>query len=38
MTAPRRRAIVQNGYGSAPDVFRPAEIDRPAIKPDEVLA
>ncbi|MEY9930001.1 NADPH:quinone reductase-like Zn-dependent oxidoreductase [Catenulispora sp. GP43] len=31
------RAIVQNGYGSALDVLRPAEIDRPPIKPDEVL-
>lgn len=31
------RAIVQNGYGSAADVLRTAEINQPEPKPDEVL-
>jgi NADPH:quinone reductase-like Zn-dependent oxidoreductase len=32
------KAIVQDGYGSAPeDVLRLAEIDRPAIGDDEIL-
>jgi NADPH:quinone reductase-like Zn-dependent oxidoreductase len=31
------RAIVQDEYGEAADVLRPAEIDRPGISDDEVL-
>jgi NADPH:quinone reductase-like Zn-dependent oxidoreductase len=35
---PTMKAIVQDGYGSAPeDVLRLAEIDRPAIGDDEIL-